>query len=117
MNITVRKANVVLTVPEEQREEYLNKGFDVIDSKTLAVVDKAIPRDVNALSVMVQELQDKVKALTEENARLKAELGSSTPTASSHEEDKPEELEDEEISESKEEFTPINKRKPAKTKK
>ena len=32
MDITVRRANVLLTIPEDQKSEYLAKGFDVIDT-------------------------------------------------------------------------------------
>jgi len=115
-NITVRKANVLLTVPVEQKEEYLNKGFDVVDSRGNAVIERAIPKDVNALSVMVQELQEEVKKLKEENIKLKAQLSSNEKPVEEPKEEEPIEAEESEESvEEEEEFTPINKRNQKKT--
>ena len=66
MDITVRKANVVLNVPEEQRSEYLAKGYDIIGANG-GVVESATPQDVPTLQAKLQEALD-------ENARLKAQI-------------------------------------------
>lgn len=116
-NITVRKANVLLTVPDVQREEYLSKGFDVVDDKTNKVLEAALPRDVNALTIMVQKLQDEIKALKKENAELKQQLNSMAETVKETEEvEPPQEPEEVEEPEETKAFTPINKRKPKNTK-
>lgn len=64
--ITVRRANVLLDVPEEQKYEYLAKGFDVVASDG-TVIEHTVPSDVNVLK----------KAYTDhisEIAKLKAKL-------------------------------------------
>lgn len=76
MNICVQRANVLLTVPEEQKDEYLAKGFDVIDEKTGKVLEATIPSDAGALKVKVEQLQKKVKELEEENSSLKVQIKS-----------------------------------------
>ena len=102
--ITVRQANVVLDVPEEQKSEYLAKGFDVIgaDGK---VIEKTTPNDINSLKKAYKELTEKAKKLELENAKLKKQLASKSQKVEKTEdpvEEKP--------------FTPINKRGSKKTK-
>lgn len=106
--ITVRQANVVLDVPEEQKGEYLAKGFDVIgaDGK---IIEKTTPNDLNSLKKAYKELTAKVEELQKENEKLKKQLSSKSK--------KVEEVEEpEEAEEPKKEFTPINKRGSKKTK-
>ena len=63
-DITVRKANVVLDIPEEQKDEYLSKGYDVISARGV-VIEAATPQDVPTL-------QAKLAELSAENKKLKA---------------------------------------------
>lgn len=101
-NIKVRRANVVLYVPEYQKDEYLAKGYDVIgaDGK---VIEKTIPNDINSLKIEYGELLKKVELLEAENAELKKQLNSSQNDEADTEEDP-------------EDFTPINKRNSKKKK-
>ena len=71
--IQVRRANVILDVPEEQKGEYLAKGFDVIDAQG-RVIERTTPNDINTLKKAYAELTEKVKALEEENKQLKEKL-------------------------------------------
>lgn len=71
--VRVRRGNVVLSVPVIDKDNYLAKGFDVLDEKG-AVVQECIPNDVPTL-------QAKVSALMEENKRLKEELAKKTTPA------------------------------------
>ena len=63
--IKVKRANVVLDVPEYQKQEYLAQGYDVIgdDGK---IVERTIPIDPNALrkayleqTKLIEELKSK----------------------------------------------------------
>lgn len=71
--IKVRRANVVLVVPEEQRKEYLAKGFDVIDSVG-KIVEYTIPSDVNTLKTAYTNHVKEIEMLKAENKKLKSEL-------------------------------------------
>lgn len=104
VNITVRRANVVLDIPEVQKNEYLAKGFDVIgaDGK---ILERTVPNDLNSLKKAYAELTQKVKELEAENAELKKQLSSKKKV------DKSEKPEVNPVEEEKpKEFTPINKR-------
>ena len=72
--ITVRRANVLLDVPSEQKEEYLSKGFDVIDKKGNVIAEAIQTNDVNVLQKKLAEAQTKIKALEAEIVRLNEEL-------------------------------------------
>lgn len=93
-NITVRRANVVLDVPDYQQNEYLAKGFDVIDANGRVIV-KTIPNDINSLKKAYKELCEKVDSLEKENKALKKALKSSK-TKEEPEDDEFEEIPDEE---------------------
>ena len=61
--IKVRKANMVLRVPADQKDVYLAKGFDVIDAK-----GKVKERNTKEVSPA------EYNAVLEENKALKAEI-------------------------------------------
>ena len=65
MEITVRKGNVELTVPAEQKDRYLKLGYSVYEGDK--VVEEAFPDDVEVLKA-------KIIALMDENAELKKKL-------------------------------------------
>lgn len=70
--IQVQRANVVLSVPEYDKANYLAKGYDVLD-EVGNVVEESMPNDVPTL-------QAKVNELIAENKRLKEQLtNKSTP--------------------------------------
>lgn len=71
--ITVRRANVILQVPKDEKSDYLNKGYSVIDDKG-KVLEEAISTDVNELRLQVQKLESVIKAKDEEISDLKKQL-------------------------------------------
>lgn len=105
-NITVRRANVVLDIPEFQKAEYLAKGFDVIGPNG-KILERTTPNDVNSLKKAFNELTEKVKELEKENAKLREQLASKKKKVEKAEEPKADPVEEEKP---KEAFTPINKR-------
>lgn len=66
--IKVRRGNVILRVPEYQKQEYLAKGFDVIteDGK---VLEATVPSDVNTLKRAYVKHLAKIKELEEKLAQ------------------------------------------------
>lgn len=107
--ITVRRANVILDIPEAQKNEYLAKGFDVIGANG-KVIERTTPNDVNSLKKAFNELTARVKELEAENAKLKEQLSPKKKKVEKVEEPKAEKAE--EVP-----FTPINKRGGNKSKK
>lgn len=78
--IKVVKGNVVLRVPDDKLDFYVNKGYT---AKTLdgQILKEAIPSDVSSLrkayiqgSQEIKTLKQKIASLTEENESLKAQL-------------------------------------------
>lgn len=105
-NIIVRRANVVLDIPEFQKAEYLAKGFDVIGPNG-KIIERTTPNDINSLKKSFNELTEKVKELEKENAKLKEQLASKKKKVEKVEEPEVNPVEEEKP---KKEFTPINKR-------
>lgn len=60
--VTVRRANVILNVSDEQKQEYLNKGYDVI-SKNGTVLEGTVPTDVNVLKKAYVDHMNEIKEL------------------------------------------------------
>lgn len=73
-NITVRRSNVILTVPDYQKEEYLNKGFDVVDNKGKVLEEATMTNDVGTLQKKLGQAHERIKQLEAEVARLNKEL-------------------------------------------
>lgn len=71
--IKVRRANVTLHVPEEQRKEYLAKGFDVVDENN-NVLEHTVPTDSNTLKVAYSNHIKEIDKLKSEIKKLKADL-------------------------------------------
>lgn len=71
--IKVRRANVILQVPEEQRKEYLAKGFDVVDENN-NVVEYTVPSDLNTLKTAYSNHIKEIEKLQAENKKLKSDL-------------------------------------------
>jgi cell division protein FtsB len=63
--ITIRKGNVELNVPLDQKDRYLKLGYSVYEGKKL--IEEAPTTDVGVL-------QSKVASLLAENKELKAEI-------------------------------------------
>lgn len=79
-NIKVRRGNVMLTVPDYQRGEYLAKGFDIVDNAGI-VVENSIPTDPNVLKRAYVEHLALIKAKDAEIASLKAKINTKTVEA------------------------------------
>lgn len=78
--IKIRRANVVLDIPPEEKDIYLSKGFDVVDSDG-GVLEKGEPVDAAelrrayaTLKTEHEALLDDFKKLKSENAKLKKQL-------------------------------------------
>ena len=65
--IRVRRGNVILDVPSTEKDSYTAQGYSVLDMKTNAVIEEAIPQDIGTLQALVGKLKI-------ENATLKAEI-------------------------------------------
>lgn len=72
--IKVRRANVILTVPDFQKKEYLAKGFDVIAKDGKILEEATMTNDISTLQKKLKEAQDKIKHLEAEIVRLNQEL-------------------------------------------
>ena len=70
--ICVRKENVELHVPEDQKERYLKLGYSVYDGDKL--VEEAPTHDVGALLAKIKTLETENSQLKKENAKLKTDL-------------------------------------------
>lgn len=73
--VTVKRANVVLTVLEEEVPKYLEKGFSVLDGNG-NVVKAGAPKDIGALQTLLQERDSEIANLKKEIEILKAEVRS-----------------------------------------
>ena len=71
--IKVRRANVLLRVPEEQKSEYLAKGFDILDDNG-NVVEHTTPSDVGTLKTAYTNHVKEIEMLKAENKKLKSDL-------------------------------------------
>lgn len=70
--IRVQRANVILDIRPEEKEQYKEKGYSVIDAETGEVVEEALSNDVNALRTEIKSLKAELAAAKAENAKLKA---------------------------------------------
>lgn len=71
--IKVRRANVTLHVPDEQRGEYLAKGFDVVDENN-NILEHTVPTDLNILKAAYSNHIKEIEKLQAENKKLKSDL-------------------------------------------
>lgn len=75
--IQVRRDNVILDVPAEQKDYYKGLGYNVID-QTGKVIEETAPTDIAGLQrfykdakVTIEELKKEIEALKAENMELK----------------------------------------------
>ena len=68
----VRKGNVELNIPEDEKERYLKLGYSVYDGDKL--VEEALTDDVSALTTKILSLEAENKQLKKEIATLKRDL-------------------------------------------
>lgn len=71
-SITVRKSNVELHVPEDQKERYLKLGYSVYDGDTL--VEEAPTEDVGVLRTRIKQLEADNDRLKKEVTKLKTDM-------------------------------------------
>lgn len=72
--IIVKRANVLLDVPAEQKDEYLAKGFDVIDKSGKVLTYATKTSDPKVLQRKLDDAHETIKKLKEEIKRLNKEL-------------------------------------------
>lgn len=72
--IKIRRANVILNIPEEQADEYLSKGFDVIGEDGMVVKHTTATNDVRTLMKRLEEANMTIKKLEEKIEMLEQEL-------------------------------------------
>lgn len=71
-SITVRKGNVELHVPEDEKERYLKLGYSVYNGDKL--VEEALTEDVGVLLTKINTLETENERLKKENLKLKNDL-------------------------------------------
>lgn len=68
--VTVQRANVVLRVPEEWLDRYVDQGYDVIDESG-NVIQASIPRDLGTLQKAYIEHTQEIEELKRTIEELK----------------------------------------------
>ncbi len=71
--VHVQRANVILDIKEEQKQRYVDMGYDVIDDKGNVIV-KSVPQDILGWQTAYADLQKALAKVEAENAKLKAQL-------------------------------------------
>lgn len=73
---TVQRANVVLEIADDPDiiQKYKDKGYDVIDGVTGAVLERAMPHDPGALQALVLDLQGQLQKAMDDLSKAKQEL-------------------------------------------
>lgn len=74
-SITIIRGNVVLDIPAEQKEYYMNLGYSVIDEKG-NVVEAAIPTDLATLQRYYKDSEKKIEAMKAHTEELTARIES-----------------------------------------
>lgn len=72
--IKVQRANVILSIRSDEKEEYMQKGYSVIDDTTGKIIEEAISNDVNFLQKQVKEYRETISAKDAEIKKLKSEI-------------------------------------------
>lgn len=72
--IKVQRANVILSIRSDEKEEYMQKGYSVIDDTTGKIIEEAISNDVNFLQKQVKEYRKTISAKDAEIKKLKSEI-------------------------------------------
>lgn len=73
---TVQRANVILQISDEPDviQKYRDKGYNVIDSTTGEIIERAVPHDTEALQLLVNELRQQLQQKDSEIEELKKKL-------------------------------------------
>lgn len=80
--IKVKRDNVIYSISEEEKGEYLKKGYSLLDSngKEIKTKKKNNDKEIETLLKQVNELTATIETLTDEKASLEAEKASLTAT-------------------------------------
>lgn len=70
--VTVKRANVILTIEDDEVEKYYEKGYSILDAFG-NVVKEGAPKEIGALQKLLQEKESEITTLKKEIERLKAE--------------------------------------------
>lgn len=68
--VEVERGNVVLEIPEDYVQRYIDRGFNLLD-KNGKVIKASIPNDVGTLQKAFVEHTEEIKKLKAELAQLK----------------------------------------------
>ena len=71
--VKVRKANVVLRVPDAEIQKYVDNGYDVYNAQGV-VVQAATPSDINELKKAYVQHINEIKALKNTIEQLKVQV-------------------------------------------
>ena len=75
--ITVKRANVELTIDSSQKDYYLGQGYSVIDDKTGEIVEDSTVQTVESLNRKIEKLQSLVDSKDAEIQKLKKQSSKS----------------------------------------
>lgn len=71
--VRVRRGGSFLTIPRDSINQYLAKGYDVVDSKG-NVLQESVPNDPSALRMAYEKHIAEIKTLKERIAELESQL-------------------------------------------
>lgn len=69
----VQRGNVFLTIPDDDIEKYMAKGFSVVDANG-KVIRQSVPTEIGQLQKAYSEHVDEIKKLTAKVASLESQL-------------------------------------------
>lgn len=69
--IRVRRENVVLSILPHEKQDYMDRGFSVIDEKG-NIIEEALPTDVKQLQKMVLELRIQLAEMKQSQVEKKS---------------------------------------------
>lgn len=65
----VQRANVFLTVPDDEIQRYIDKGYNVVDEYG-NIIKQALPNNVGDLQILVVKYEKRIKELEDYIASL-----------------------------------------------
>lgn len=71
--LKVKRANVILRIPDVDKQHYIDKGYSVIDEHGV-IIEAAVPKDIDSLQKAFVESQEEIKRLNAEIEFLKNKL-------------------------------------------
>lgn len=71
--ITIQRGNVVLDIKEQDKDYYIDLGYDVIDEKG-NVIEKSLPKNVGLLTKMYREATAEIEVYKKQIDDLQKEI-------------------------------------------